>query len=394
MATKIKVRILCVDDEPQILEGLSLHFRRLYELETATSGAAALEILAREPDIAVVVSDMRMPGMDGAAFLARARQVAPDAVRLLLTGQADMQSAIAAVNEGQIFRFLTKPCPPPTLLAAVSAAVEQHRLVTAERVLLEQTLHGSIKALTDVLALVSPTSFGRATRIKQLVSELAERLAIRERWQVEVAAMLSQLGHITLPPETAARIYHGHPLSADEQKLVGRLPALTEEVLGNIPRMEAVREILKTYPRPYRPDPAEERDPQKQVITQGAHLLRVAVDFDTSESADGSTASLAVDTLRGRSGQYDPAILQALIAIRGAGQAVEVREIPGSHLRIGMILAEDVKTQTGVLLVARGYAVTDRLLELVRNFPGDVMRGRTWRVIVPVRGPGLLGDVA
>jgi response regulator RpfG family c-di-GMP phosphodiesterase len=150
-------------------------------------------MLAREPAVAVIMSDMRMPGMDGATFLARARQVAPDAVRMLLTGQADVDAAAAAINEGQIFRFLTKPCPPPMLLAAFASAVEQHELITAERVLLEQTLHGSIKTLTDVLALVSPTSFGRATRIKQLVSDLAERLAIRERWQVEVAAMYRSL---------------------------------------------------------------------------------------------------------------------------------------------------------------------------------------------------------
>lgn len=380
IAVKSKPRILCVDDEPQILESLSLNLRRPYDVDTATSGAAALEILTNEPTTAVVISDMRMPGMDGAAFLARARQVAPDAVRMLLTGQADIDSAIAAVNEGQIFRFLTKPCPPPILLAALGAAVEQHRLITAERVLLEQTLHGSIKALTDVLALVSPTSFGRATRIKQLVSELAEKLAIRERWQVEVAAMLSQLSYITLPPETAERVYYGRPLSLHEQRLVGRLPGMTEELVGNIPRMEAVCEILKTYPNPYRPDP--ESDPTKRMIARGAQLLRVAVDFDALESSEGSSTSLALDTLRGRSGQYEPEVLQALIAIRGAEQVLEVTELPASHLRIGMILAEDFKTQSGVLLVARGYVITERLLERVRNFPQDAIRNAKWRVFL------------
>ena len=125
-ATKIRTRVLCVDDEPHVLEGLSLHLRRRYDVDTATSGGAGLDILKADATIAVVLSDMRMPGMDGASFLARAKEVAPDAVRLLLTGQADLDSAIAAVNEGQIFRFLTKPCPPPTLLGAVAAATEQH----------------------------------------------------------------------------------------------------------------------------------------------------------------------------------------------------------------------------------------------------------------------------
>jgi response regulator RpfG family c-di-GMP phosphodiesterase len=379
-ASKSKPLVLCVDDEPQILEGLVLNLRRHYELETATSGAVALEILERKPEVAAVLSDMRMPGMNGATFLARARQVAPDVVRMLLTGQADLDSAIAAINEGQIFRFLTKPCPPPMLLAAVGSAVEQHRLITAERVLLEQTLHGCIKTLTDVLALVSPISFGRANRIKQLVSELVQELGIRDRWQVEVAAMLSQLGHISLPPETADKLYHNRLLSTDEQALVARLPALTGELLGNIPRLDAVREILKTYTKPYRPDPAAASDAERRIVVKGAQLLRVAVDFDALESS--SAASLAVDTLRGRVDQYDPEILRALVAVRGAAQALEVRELPMSDLRVGMILAEDMRMRSGVLLVTRGYQITEQFRERVRNFPPDAMRKGTWRVIV------------
>src|SRR5579862_6564126 len=194
MAAKQTVKVLCVDDEPNVLEGLGLHLRRRYTLLTATSGGEALAVLRQNPDTAVVVSDMRMPAMNGAAFLHQARQVAPDAVRMLLTGQTDLDSAINAVNQGQIFRFLTKPCPTIALIVAIEAAAEQHRLITAERVLLEQTLHGSIGALTDILALTSPLSFGRAIRIKQLVSELAAVLHAPERWQVEVAAMLSQIG--------------------------------------------------------------------------------------------------------------------------------------------------------------------------------------------------------
>lgn len=388
MAASRKPRILCVDDEPQILEGLALNLRRHYELETATSGVAALEILAQKPEVAVVISDMRMPGMNGATFLAQAREVAPDAVRMLLTGQADLDSAIAAINEGQIFRFLTKPCSPPMLLAAVGSAVLQHHLITAERVLLEQTLHGCIKTLTDVLALVSPISFGRANRIKQLVSELVEKLGIRECWQVEVAAMLSQLGHITLPPETAEKVYHRRPLSEDEETLVARLPTLTGELLGNIPRLEAVREILKTYTKPYRPDPAAARDPERQIVARGAQLLRVAVDFDALESSSSASRSLAVDTLRGRVGQYDPEILQALATIRGAAQALDVREVSMSDLRAGMILAEDVRMRSGVLLVTRGYEITEQFRERVRNFPPDAMRKGPWRVIVQARAAG------
>ena len=115
--------ILCVDDEPQILEALALTLGRQYQVEMAPSGKAALDILREMPHTAVIISDMRMPSMNGAQFLAASRKIAPHARRILLTGYADTASAILAVNEGGIFRYLTKPCPFASLLGAVEAAM-------------------------------------------------------------------------------------------------------------------------------------------------------------------------------------------------------------------------------------------------------------------------------
>jgi len=371
MDAKPRAKILCVDDEPNILEGLSLNLRRRYEVVTALGGAAGLRALDASGPIEVVISDMRMPGMDGATFLNKARQVAPEAVRILLTGQTDLDSAIAAVNQGQVFRFLTKPCPPVALIIAVEAALEQHRLISAERVLLEQTLHGSIEALTDVLALTNPVSFGRAIRIKQVVSELATRLAMPERWQVEVAAMLSQLGCITLPAETLENVYYGRPLSEDEAKMVAHLPAVAEQLLGHIPRLEVVRAILASYPRSHRRP--ESTDSAQALVHRGAQLLKIASDFDLLET-QGHTRSHALDIMRGRIEQYDPVVLRELDAIRGCDIArEEIRELPLAALRVGMVLAEDVRMESGTLLVTRGYEVTDRFVERISNFrPGTV----------------------
>lgn len=383
MDEKTKPLIMCVDDEPHVLEGLALTLRRRYEMLTATSGAAGLELLAKHPDVAVVMSDMRMPGMNGAAFLAQARQVLPNAVRLLLTGHSDIEAAIAAVNEGQIFRFLTKPCAPPQLLAAMAAAVEQNRLITAERVLLEQTLHGAIKTLTDVLSLTNPVAFGRATRIKKLVTDLATKLGVQERWQVEVAAMLSQIGHITLPAATAEKVYFGQPLSPEEQKLVDALPGLTERLLGNIPRLEAVREILAGYSKPRKPGAVAPEDPQQKTVYLGAQMLKLAVDYDALETED-QQASEVLGVLRARGDRYEPSVLAALVAVRGGGEPLEqLRELRPAELEVGMILTEDVKLPTGVLLVARGYEVTPRFLECIRNLPRGALKDRL-RVLVRV----------
>ncbi len=378
MTSLTRPRVICVDDEPAVLEGLTLHLRRRYDLLTATSAAEALPLLA-DGSVAVVVSDMRMPGMDGATFLAKARNISPDTVRVLLTGQSDLASAIAAVNEGQLFRFLTKPCPPPALLSVVDAAVRQHGLITAERVLLEQTLHGSVKALLDILALTSPTSFGRASRIKQLASELANQLGVKDRWQVEVAAMLAELGTIILPAETVERMHQREELTAAEQAMVARVPAMTDQLLGNIPRLELVREIVLAAGRPRHPNPSS--DPTKIFVEDAAEILRVAVEFDALQSA-GESGAMAVDTLRGR-GRHDTHVLAALTKLRGGETPRhDVRELAIAAVRVGMVFAEDVRLATGPLLVARGYEVTLGFVERAKNFrPGMVKE--PVRVIVP-----------
>lgn len=375
MEAVAKTKILCVDDERNVLDGLALNLRRRYDVLTALSGNEGLEVLCRDGAIAVIMSDMRMPGMDGATFLSRSRQVLPDAVRILLTGQADMSSAIAAVNDGQLFRFLTKPCPPPTILATVDAAAEQHRLLSAERVLLEQTLHGSIKALTDILALTNPVSFGRATRIKQLITELVTKLDIREKWQVEVAAMLSQLGYIALPAETVEKLYYGRALNDAEQKMAARAPVITEQLVRNIPRLDVVAEILEATTKPPRrrtdTTPLEGR---KKLVDVGSQLLRLALDFDDLET-QGNSPALAIGVLKARQDRYEPRFLDALAELRSASdaRAEVVREVSLAVLAVGMVFVDDVKTQTGTLLVARGFEVTAGFLERARNLqPGTV----------------------
>lgn len=377
-----KPKVLCVDDESAVLDGLELHLRRRFAVSKATSGMAGLETLDAHGPFAVVISDMRMPGLDGAAFLSAVRQKAPDTVRLLLTGQSDVASAIAAVNQGQIFRFLEKPCPSETLLAAVAAAVEHHRLVTAERVLLEETLRGSIRALTEVLALSNPLAFGRATRAKNHMAALSAALAVpeRERWPIEVAAMLSQIGAVTLLPQTVEKIYYGRPLSPSEEADARRLPAIAQQLLAAIPRLEPVREILAG--QELRFDSAAGTTttatipgaPKRPTVPIGARMLKIALDFDVLET-QGAGARMAVDTMRGRRGTYDPEVLEAfadLVAPGGRADVNAVQELGIAALRTGLIFAEDVRTRDGALLIARGHEITPSLLERIRNYAKNI----------------------
>jgi len=168
MSNNERPAILCVDDEPRVVESLALTLRRDYQVHTALGGEEGLRKLAEaRGKVAVVVSDMRMPAMDGATFLHKVMIDHPGISRILLTGETGRDAAVSAVNQGQILRFLTKPCPPDQLKAAIDAGVIQYRLVNAERSVLQETVIGCIQALIDVLAITNPVAFGRASRIKR-----------------------------------------------------------------------------------------------------------------------------------------------------------------------------------------------------------------------------------
>lgn len=362
-AAETRYVVLCVDDEPQVLEGMRDTLRRSFEVRTASGGPEALEMLRAEPDgFAIVISDMRMPVMAGDAFLQEARIVAPDAARILLTGYADMDAAVRAVNHAQLFRFLTKPCPTEELLRACAAALGQHRLAAAERVLLEQTLHGSVDALVGVLALASPAAFGRGGRLKGLVSGIAETAGLANRWEIEVAAMLAHIGAVTLPQTTAEKLYAGEPLDAEEQSMVDRIPEVTRLLLAKIPRLEGVVAILDGYAQDLEPGDLA----AIEALPEGARALRVASDYDALES-DGLTPEVALGTMSSRQ-IYDRACLDALASVVGVGsRAPTVREIPLAQLEFGMTLADDLRSTKGSLLVARGQVVSSQLIERLTN---------------------------
>jgi FixJ family two-component response regulator len=349
-------KILCLDDEPRVLEALRDRLRRQYDVITMSNGFAALKELATG-EIPVVISDMRMPLLDGARFLTLARQHAPDTVRLVLTGQADVDAAIEAVNGGQIFRFLVKPCAQEVLVAAIEDAIEQHRLRTSERVLLEETLRGAISTMVEVLTLADPAAFGRATRIRQRVTSIARRAGVELSWELVSAALLSQLGSLTLS-------------DADYE----RLPAAAERLLSHIPRLESVRQLLRHA------GPAEEAGPAANG-SKAANVLRVAIDYEVLAD-QGLDHEAAVATLRSRADRYDEHVLAALADALGADEEErELKEVWIRSLEEGMTLADDVMSTSGQLLVARGAPVNATLVaRLTALGPAQVQQPlRVWR---------------
>jgi response regulator RpfG family c-di-GMP phosphodiesterase len=386
-------RILCVDDQPNVLDGLRRTLRRGFDLVTAVGAQEGLAALESVGPFTAVVSDLSMPGMDGITFLEKVRESSPDTVRLLLTGRADLSSALEAVNRGAVFRFLVKPCAADVLQRALAAAVEQHRLVTSERVLLEQTLLGSIRALTEILALINPAGFGRAARAKALVGKVTELLGAEGGWQVEVAAMLSQLGTVTLPPATVEKIYAGRSLTYAETVAMEQLPRVACDLIAGIPRMGEVQEILTALNLRYDGKNTPKEAPRGDAIPRGARLLRVVLDYDLLES-QGVLGPLALDALRGREGCYDPAMLELLAQCHGsAAPNQQVQEIELRTVRPGMVFAQDLHTTSGILLVARGQEVTGRLAERIQNFLHLVEAKQQVHVLIPDREGRAAGEL-
>jgi len=379
----VKEKILFVDDEPNVLDAIRRQLGRRVMLDTATSGEQGLSLIETAGPYAVVVSDMRMPGMTGSQFLMRVRELAPDSVRMILTGQADMQATIDAVNDGQIFRFLTKPCTPDTLWSVLESGLKQHRLITAERDLLERTLGGAVNMLTEVLGLTNPAAFSRALRVQRYAQAIAEAISVGNHWEIRLAAMLSQVGCITLPAGILTRAYGTATLSPDEKLLYESHPELAARLISSIPRLELVAEIVAGQMQ--RPNlsgsaPLPERWDARLL---GQTVLYAAVELD-ARIAGGALPQVALQKIVESWPELPQGMADAWRAIRMPAGDLVVQAISLSELAPGMILDEDLTSRNGIRLVPQGHEVTNTVMARLRSVAAAVGIREPFRVRVQV----------
>jgi response regulator RpfG family c-di-GMP phosphodiesterase len=379
-------RILFVDDDANLLAAYQRQLRHSFFIDTAQSGQQGLQKIKDDGPFAVIVSDYRMPGMDGVQFLAEAKEKSPESVRILFTGYADLETAIGAVNEGNIFRLLTKPCPPELLTNALEAAVKQYRLVMAERELLDKTLRGCLKVLSDVLSLLNPDALGRASRITRFACQIATEIGESEMWQIETAAMLSQIGCIILPEDTFQKVCKGEKLNPEESQLYNMHVSIASDLIAKIPRMENIAKIILYQEKNYDgsgipPDPCSGEN-----IPLGSRILKVCLDFDAL-IGKGLSKGKALNQLRQRTGWYDPQVLIALEKVIGLEAKYEVKILKVQQLKENMILAEDVRNNKGVLLITKDQVLTRPLLFHLQNFAKSTGVKEPIRVLVPISSP-------
>jgi ActR/RegA family two-component response regulator len=380
-------KILLVDDDSNILDGYQRSLSREFRLETALGGEQALKLAAANGPYAVVVSDMRMPGMDGIQLLSKIKAQSPDTIRVMLTGNAEIDTAINAINEGNIFRFLAKPCSKEMMAKTLTAALVQYHLVTAERQLLEQTLSGAIHVLTDVLSLVNPTAFSRAERARRYIHHIVTSMKLGNPWQYEVAAMMSQLGCVTLAPETIEAVYNGEKLSASEQVQYDAHPGVAYSLLSKIPRLEPIAWMIEHQNRPVR----EVDEPERSDMRLGAEILRLTLAYEQLIHK-GTSRTEAAHRLASQNKSFSPEFFEALVTLDPNAEEGEIRQCRIEALTPGMIIQQEVRTGEGVLLVSKGQEVTSPLLIKLKNFharrviPGDVTVSMSTSALAFVKG--------
>jgi response regulator RpfG family c-di-GMP phosphodiesterase len=304
---------------------------------------------------------------------------------MLLTGFADQQSAIDAINDGNVFRFLSKPCSRDDFAGALTAGIRQYRLVMAEKELLEGTLRGSIEVLTELLSLTNPLAFGRTERVKRTVRRLTEALGVGDIWRIEVAALLSQLGCITLPESVLTKLSRHEPLTRREQYQIDAHPRIAANLIQKIPRLTDVAEIVAFQNQRFDGSESHLDDRSGDAIPIGARILKTALDYDELQ-ASGKSAQAAYLELRSHSGWYDPQVLDKLESLPADWTGFVRQSLPIHSLREGMILDEDLSLPNGLILARQGFRLTEfSLIRLTDQFIAGNIKG-TIEVHVPVAG--------
>lgn len=403
-------RLLFVDDEENILHALRRIFRKEpYEILTAVSPKEGLELLASQP-VALVISDHRMPEMEGTEFLAKVREKNPDIMRIMLTGYADMKAAMEAINQSQVYRYITKPWNDDDLRLTVREALRQFELVQSNRELnelvkeqnkelydinrsleskvrertkelearnreLEAGFHDMLELFMGLMEMKNATLVGHARRTAVLAKEIANHLALPEdeRKICEAAALLMDSGILGYPDSFAKK--QMEEMDSAEQLLWQKHPLLGQATLKRIKRLEPVGQIIRSHHEQFDGNGFPDRL-KGEMIPLPSQIVAASDYFDLllnpPSEAKRSSVSESLEALEKERGKrFDPIVVQALRAIiENVLEMITSDEVKVSleELKEGMTLARDLKTAGGILLLPAQSRLEAAHLEKIYNF--------------------------
>lgn len=388
-------KVLFVDDDSNLLMALRRQLRGKFDMLTAAGGATGLTMFDEHDNIAVCVADMQMPGMTGLEFLEKVQKVSPDTVRIMLTGNADQATAVNAINKGQIFRFFSKPYETEDLQRALTDGLRQHQLITAEKNLIQETLAGSVKLLTDVMAQLNPTVFGRSMKMKSWCDLISKEIGFPRPWELGIAALLCPIGIVALPPDILARMSVGKRLQPLERDLLKRTPEVGYKLISNIPRLEAVAEIVHFQNRNFDGTGFPDEGPVGEDIPLGARILRIVRDL-AEVSFGGEPTDIDFEQIGQKPHRYDPVLfekIRKLLAVIDNDQDLPPEGVDMTlsiaNLREGDLLMTDLETVDNHIVLTHGNFISEMQLARIRVFqkahdfrePVDIKRGVKTRTV-------------
>ncbi len=358
-------KVLFVDDDPNILRALKRDLWGEFNVLTAVGALEGLKVLANESPVEVVVSDMTMPVMNGLIFLRRVQNEYPNCIRVVLTGNADLDIAVKAVNQGQVFKYLQKPSNTENIINVIKESIEKYDQNKAEKQLLESTFQSTINVLIDIMALINPVSFSRTNRIKYFVTKLVNFLKLPNAWQYEVAAMLSQIGSVTVPPEIMEKLYSIEEFTEAESKMLRSIPETGYNLISKIPRMNTIALIIANQMLEYKADEDRIEDITTPEII-GGYILRISYDFDSFLSKCFTHREAYLELERNKN-VYHPVLLDLIKKIKPPEMQKKKTMVAIRKLMVGMILENDVKTKHGVLLAKKGQKISSTMKTMFEN---------------------------
>jgi response regulator RpfG family c-di-GMP phosphodiesterase len=379
-----KSNIMVVDDQPANLKLLEDLLTQLgHGVRSFPRGRLALEAAARNPPDLILL-DINMPEMNGfevcQKLKAGATQSGNDKLAsipvLFLSALNETRDKVNAFRSGGV-DYITKPFQLEEVQARVETHLELHRARQRERELLERTLNGAVKALSDLAHLTSPTLTERSGALRNMVVHMAAQLHLPDAWQYELAAVLCLIGCITLPSDAFEHAYVGDKASSEELQMYRAHPDVGFRLLSRIPRLENVAEMIRLQ------QVETSNWASSDVAERGSRMLKTAQELDR-RVLRGTPFPAACDQLRAAPGKYPVALLDALKQYSPSRVHFEVKRLLTQQLSPGMILEDDVVTDEGSLtVISKGTTLTVTLIERVQNFA----RTRGVREPIQVRAP-------
>lgn len=418
VATEVSATLLFVDDEANILSSLKRLFRPLgYRIFTAESGAQGLEIMARET-VDLVISDMRMPEMNGAQFLEKVREKWPETVRILLTGYAEIGATIEAINKGQIYRYISKPWEDNDITLIVRYALQQKMLEREKQRLeeltrrqneelkelnahleekvmkrteelrqtmaflevahekLKKSFVTSVRVFSNLIEMRHPAMVGHARRVAEMARSLAQRMGMgaAEVQDVFIAALLLDIGKIGLSDRLLDKPFAA--LAVDERAEVVKCPMKGEMALMALDQLHGAARLIRSHRERFDGTGYPDRLSGLS-IPLGARILALAEDYDTALMGSAfvkpmkpAEAGLFVQDNKGK--RYDPAVVEAFMSeldqTRSASpDAVTELVLRSDRIRPGMTLSRDLMSRTGEMLLSKEYVLNEQIIEQIRG---------------------------